>query len=145
MVNRLFEVVIAVRDFESAVKKYSDVLGVEPIFVKEERMPTPGDRCATFPLKDLVITLVSPRAPGTAIGKYLESKGEGICQIALEVPDINETMKDLAGKGVKWATDTPTRYGYGWINFAVPKSMHGVLVGFSQHDEGYFEKVLRGE
>ncbi len=145
MVNRLFEVVIAVKDFDAAAKKYSDVLGVKPIYVKEERMPTPGDRCATFPIGDIVISLVSPRVPGTAIARYLDSKGEGICQIAFEVTDINQTMRELAAQGIRWAAEAPARYGYGWINFALPKSMHGVLAGFSQHDEGYFERVLRGE
>ena len=145
VVNRLFEVVIAVKDFDAAVKKYSDVLGVKPIFVKEERMPTPGDSCATFPIGDIVISLVSPKKPGTAISRYLDSRGEGVCQIAFEVADINETMRELGGQGIKWASEAPTRYGYGWLNFALPKSMHGVLTGFAQHDEGYMERVLRGE
>jgi methylmalonyl-CoA/ethylmalonyl-CoA epimerase len=145
MITRLFEVAIAVKDFDAAVKKFTDVLGVEPIFVKEESMPTPGDRCASFPVGDVVIAILSPRQPDSPVAKFLEARGEGVFVVDLEVTDIEETMRELGEKGVEFASDRPVPYGYGKLNFANPKSMHGVLFAFAQHDEGYYERVLRGE
>jgi hypothetical protein len=55
MITRLCEVCITVKDFHSAVRKYSDVFGITPIFMKamkekpkEEELPRKRARAMQF-------------------------------------------------------------------------------------------------
>ena len=54
-------------------------------------------------------------------------------------------MREGGELGLRWLNSEPIKYGYGKLSFADPRTTHGVLFTFSQHDEGYFERVLRGE
>ena len=144
MITRLFDIDIAVKDFDAAVKKFSDILGVEPIFMREDRMPASGLMGAAFPVGGVIIGIIASKEPDTPVAKFLETKGEGVYLLGLEVTDIEEDMKDLAEKGVKFLSRDPIPYGYGKLNFVHPRSVHGVSLFFAEHDEGYYERFLRG-
>jgi len=61
-----------------------------------------------------------------------------------EVTDIEQDMRDLTGKGVKFVSEKPLAYVAGEINFGHPKSLHGVQIAFAQHKPGW-ESLLTGE
>jgi methylmalonyl-CoA/ethylmalonyl-CoA epimerase len=70
------------------------------------------------------------------VAKFLESRGEGLHHIALEVDDINSELKALEKKGFR-LIDAEGREGVaGQIGFLHPKSVNGVLVELLQPKDG---------
>ena len=75
------------------------------------------------------IELLEPIGPDTPIGKFLASRGEGIQQLAIRVPDIQETMARLDGLGVRMIDREPVPGATGtMIAFVHPSCTGGVLV-----------------
>ena len=75
-----------------------------------------------------MLELIEPVGDGGVIGKFIESRGEGIHHLCIEVDDIRKTLADLADKGVR-LIDTEPRQGIeGMVAFIHPKSMNGVLI-----------------
>jgi len=75
------------------------------------------------------IELLEPIGPDTPIGKFLASRGEGIQQLAIRVPDIQETMARLDGLGVRMINREPVPGATGtMIAFVHPSCTGGVLV-----------------
>lgn len=130
MIKRFFAVSIAVKDLEAAAKKYGDVLGVNPEFTKPGDFPFPGIRGAFFEVGDVRIYLITSDQADTSVAKFVETRGEGVFLISLEVDDVKQTMKELTEKGVKFALEEPVTFKIATANFAHPKSMHGVQVEF---------------
>jgi 4-hydroxyphenylpyruvate dioxygenase-like putative hemolysin len=70
------------------------------------------------------IEVCTPTDPNSAVGKALESRGEGIHSIVFKVADIPKTAADFKGRGVSMIGDT----------FVHPKSTHGMLVQLTDKD-----------
>jgi len=132
MIERLYGINIAVKDFDAAVKKYSDVLGLEAIPTKPEDFAFPGLKGASFHLGDVSINLIASDNPDTSIYKFVESRGEGVFLISLKVSDVEQDMKELTEKGVRFVSEKPLAYATGKVNFGHPKSLHGVQIEFIQ-------------
>lgn len=144
MVTQLFEVAIAVKDLDAATKKYSDVLGVQAIPIGAAYFPVAGLRGVVFPMgNNMLISLIASEQLDTPVAKFVESNGEGIFLIGLEVTDIEQDMRELSEKGVRFVSDKPLPYAAGRINFAHPKSMHGVQIAFAEHEPDYYENFIR--
>ena len=133
MITRLFEVCIVVKDFDAAVKKYSEVLGMTPIFMRPEDIPMPGLKVAIFTIRDIALSLIGSEQEDNFVAEALKTKGEGLLQICLGVTDIEQTMRELGKKGVKFITDEPIPYIAGRQTISLPESMHGVQICWSQH------------
>jgi len=134
MITRLFEVCITVKDFDAAVEKYSAVLDITPIFMKAEDIPVPGLKVAIFIIGDISLSLIGSEQEGSPAAEFLKARGEGVSLIALEVTDIEQTMRELGEKGVKLLSDEPIPYIAGRQNYSLPESMHGVQICWAQHD-----------
>ena len=126
MIKRFFGVNIAVKDLDAAVKKYEDVLGVKAIPVSPEDFAFPGLKGASLQVGNVFLNLIASEQPDTSIAKFVETRGEGVFLLSLEVSDLDQAMKELAAKGVAFVSDKPLPYSYGRANFGHPKSMHGV-------------------
>jgi len=133
MITRLCEVCITVKDFDAAVKKYSEVLGITPIFMKAEDLPFPGVKVAIFPIRDIALSLIGSEQEDSPVAEFLKTKGEGISLINFEVTDIKQTMTELGRKGVTFISDEPIPYIAGMQNYSLPESMHGAQICWSQH------------
>ena len=145
-VNKVFEIAIAVNDIKAATGRFRAVLGVDPVpQIKEERMVTPGVENVSFPVDGMTVSLLGSRTPDTPVARFLRTRGEGVYLIGLDVDDIEDAMCAAGELGIRWVSREPIKYGYGRLNFTDPGTTHGVLFTFSQHDAGYFEKVLKGE
>jgi len=132
MIKRLYGINIAVKDLDAAVKKYSDVLGVKPKWTKPEDFAFPGLKGATLDVAGVSINLIASDNPETSIYKFVESRGEGVFLISLQVSDLEKDMKNLAEKGVRFVSEKPLSYATGKVNFGHPKSLHGVQIEFIQ-------------
>ena len=134
MIKRLFAVNIAVKDLDEAVSKYSAVLAVTP--QPHPPFAFPGLKGMSFRVGNVMINLIASDQPNTNIAKSLETRGEGLFSISLEVTDIGEAMRELSEKGVEFVSERPIPFVSGKVNFARPRSMHGVQMGFAQHEPG---------
>jgi methylmalonyl-CoA epimerase len=136
MIKRLIDVGIAVKDLEAAVRKYSEVLNMEPRILPPKHYAYSGLKGARFRIGEVTISLVASEKTDSPVAKFLETRGEGVNHISLEVTDIEQDMRDLAGKGVKFASDRPLAFSDGEVIFAHPKSLHGVQIAFVQAKPG---------
>lgn len=135
--DALFEAIdhvgIAVTDFDAAVAYYAEAFGMT--VAHEEVNEEQGVREAMLSVGDSgsSIQLLAPLSPDSPIGKFLETKGEGIQQLAYRVKDIDAVCATLRERGVRLLYDEPKRGTAGSrVNFIHPKSAGGVLVELVQ-------------
>lgn len=107
-------------------------MDVPSILLPPEHYAYPGLKGARFYIGDVAISLVASEKAGSPIDRFLESRGEGVNHISLEVTDIEQDMRDLAEKGVRFTTEKPLDYSDGAVVFVHPKSMHGVQMALVQ-------------
>ncbi len=117
---------IAVKDLESSIKFYEDVLGLECYAieeVKDQKVKT-----AFFMLGGTKIELLESTDPEGPIGKFIDKKGEGVHHLAFAVEGIENALAVLKDKGVQLVDQQPRRGAEGLdIAFLHPKSTGGVL------------------
>ena len=133
MITRLFEVAIVVRELDAAVEKYSQVLGITPLFMKAEDIPFPGIKVAVFLIGDVVLSLIGSEQADSPVADFLETRGEGLYLIGLGVTDIEQHMREAGERGVRFVMDKPLPYIAGKQNISLPESMHGVQICWAEH------------
>ena len=137
MIKRFIGVTLAVKDLDAAVKKYEDILGVKAQIMEPEFFAFPGHKGAFIRAFDVQFTFITSEHPESSVTRFLETRGDGVFLIGFEVTDAEQDRKELMKKGVKFVGDKPVAFGGGKVNFAHPKSMHGVQVEFPQFDQGH--------
>jgi methylmalonyl-CoA/ethylmalonyl-CoA epimerase len=119
---------IAVKNLDDAVHVYRDVLGF-----KLEGVHTLAERSVRVALmsagSETRIELLEPLGGDSTIGRFLESHGEGIHHLAVEVKAIESVLTGLKRKGVTLIDDKPRSGVEGRkVAFVHPKSTRGVLL-----------------
>ena len=137
MIKRVIGMDIAVKDIDTAAKKYSEVLGVKPTPLGPEEFAFPGHRGAMFQLGDVTINLITSEQPDTTVANFIETKGEGLFAVGLESTDIERDMEELAKKGIKLVTDKPLPTASAKIGWVHPKPMHGIMFALFQPKAGW--------
>ena len=122
---------IAVKSIESALKFYSETLGLK--FEGEEVIADQKVRTAFLAIGDTEVELLESTTPDGPVAKFVEKKGEGLHHIAFKVDGLDSVLRELGGKGVQLIDSTP-RIGAGnrRIAFLHPKDTVGVLVELSE-------------
>ena len=134
MIKRVHHIGIAVKNLEESVALFENLLGVKPHL---EEAPCQKVNEAVFVVGDgMEIDLLEPTGPDSAVAKFLESRGEGLHHIALEVDDINHELKAMEKKGFRLIDEDGREGVAGQIGFLHPKSVNGVLVELLQPREG---------
>ena len=128
MIKRVHHIAIAVKNTDEVLETYSKVLGLKPSNSKEMNQL----KLTLIPVGDVEIELVEPTSPETTVAKFIESRGEGIHHICLEVEDIAEELRSLAAKGVELIDKEPRMGVEGRIGFIHPRSTKGVLIELVQ-------------
>lgn len=136
MIKRFRGVTIAVKDLDAAIKRYEDVLGRKAQILESDFFAFPGHKGALFFLDDVQISLVASEQPDSAVTKFLQTRGEGVFLISLEVKDAEQARKELLEKGIDLVGDKTQTFSGGKVNFAHPKSMNGVQIEFPQFEPG---------
>ena len=118
-------VVIRVKDIDEGIKTWRDNLGME--LERTAESDALGIKQAFFPLANGgFIELVAATNSEGAVGRAIESRGEGLHTLAMEVDDLDATVKELESKGVQLI-------GVGGPQvFIHPKSANGILVQLTQ-------------
>ena len=115
-------IVVRVKDIEEGIATYRDKLVLE--LDRTADSDALGARQAFFQLPNGgFVELVAPLDSESAIGRSLESRGEGLHSLAMEVDDLEQTVKDLKQQGAQLiGADRPGPV------FVHPRSAHGILV-----------------
>ncbi|MGI6319823.1 MAG: methylmalonyl-CoA epimerase [Bacteroidales bacterium] len=117
---------IAVKDLDSSIRFYEDVLGLKCYAIEEvvdQRVKT-----AFFMVGQVKIELLESTDPEGPIGKFVEKRGEGVHHIAYAVEGLEETLPELEAKGIQLIDKKPRKGAEGLnIAFLHPKSTGGVL------------------
>ena len=118
-------VVIRVEDFDAAVATWKDKLGM--VLDRTDESEALGIKQAFFNMDNGgYVEIVAPTNADAAVGKALASRGEGLHTLALEVDDIDATIKDFEASGVQLiGVGSPQVYVH-------PKSANGMLLQLNQ-------------
>ena len=132
-VKRIDHVAVVVRDLESALQFYRDLLGIQPSRILD--FPREGVRIAFLPLGGAdgsEIELLEPINPEGSVARFLQQRGGGLHHICLEVPDIDQTLAELRDAGARVLDDSPRPTAEGRGIFLHPKGTGGVLLELVQ-------------
>ena len=133
MIEKLDHIGVAVKDLDQAMKLYKDVFGIEPSLVYESSYTEA--KIAFFPIGDVRVELIQPVSPESAMGKFLEKRGEGIHHIAYKVKDVDVSLSHVEAKGVQLIDKKSRKVREDErIGFLNPKSTNGVLIELIQKD-----------
>ena len=118
---------IATKKIDEALKFWAGSLGLEHIHT--ETVADQKVRVAMLPIGESRIELLEPTSDDSPISKFLEKRGGGIHHIAVEVNDIQSSLKQLKEKGVQLIDENPRRGAEGCqVAFVHPSSTGGVLM-----------------
>jgi methylmalonyl-CoA epimerase len=134
VIKRIDHVGLVVRDLDKALDLYVNTLGFEAskILVADK-----GDKFRTVmvSLGQTTFELIEPIDPKGGIQSFLETRGEGIHHVSLEVDDIREEVGRLKPKGVRFLMREPEEVMGDLVTFIHPKSTRGVLMEVVQRGE----------
>ena len=124
-VNYIDHVGIAVNDIDAALKFFGDVFQTPPAAVEE--LADQGVRATLIQVGQTRLELLEPLSPESAVGRFIERRGEGLHHLALNVDDIEGKLAILAGRGIQLVDEKPREGLSGSIAFIHPRSVFGVL------------------
>ncbi|PKB64982.1 MAG: methylmalonyl-CoA epimerase [SAR202 cluster bacterium Io17-Chloro-G2] len=124
-VNYVDHVGIAVKDIEAALVFFGQVFDTPPAQVEE--LADQGVRATLIQVGQTRLELLEPLTPESAVGRFIERRGEGLHHLALNVSDIGGKLRTLENKGIRLVDKEPREGLSGSIAFIHPASVFGVL------------------
>ncbi len=130
-ISHIEHIGIAVKSLEEAIPFYENVLGLKCYNieeVKDQKVKT-----AFFQVGQTKIELLESTDPESAVGKFIDKKGEGLHHMAFAVKDIENCLGEAQNKDIK-LIDLKPRKGAEGLNIAFlhPKATFGVLTEFCE-------------
>lgn len=127
MITKINHIGIAVKSIDEAAKIYTDLLGLKVGDI--EVVADQKAKTAIIPVGESKIELIESTDPEGTIAKFIESRGEGLHHLALEVSNIEDALGTMVDKGVV-LIDEKARKGVENTNIAFlhPKSTGRVLI-----------------
>lgn len=127
MIKKINHIAIAVSNLEEAAGFYQTVMGLTLSGV--EVVTAQKTKVGFFKIGESNIELVQPAEPDSPLVKFLETKGQGIHHICLEVDDIEAEVKAFLEKGATMVDQKPRPGAHNTrVAFVHPKSSGGVLI-----------------
>jgi len=118
---------IAVIDLDRALDAYRDRYRVEPLY--RETVESQGVEEAMIPIGGSFVQLLQPLAADTPVGRFLESRGEGLHHVAFVVASIENALAHLREEGARLVDVSPRPGGRGTrIAFVHPGDLAGTLI-----------------
>ena len=101
----LDHVAIAVKDLESAIKFYQNLLGFELVERRDVAGKWSGMKSAVMEAGLIVFVLMEGTSPESQICQYIEHYGAGVQHIAIRVDNLAKVKEDLQQRGLKFVVD----------------------------------------
>jgi methylmalonyl-CoA epimerase len=131
MLSTIDHVGVAVEDIDAALALYQGSLGMP--LVHRETVEDQGVEAALLDIGDGHVELLQPLGPETAVGKFLARRGPGLHHVAYRVENVETTLSELAGAGMRLIDDRPrTGIRGSRVAFLHPASTGGVLTEIVQ-------------
>lgn len=130
---------IAVKSIDEALRFYVGQLGM--CVGSRETVETEQVNVAMLPAGGSTIELLEPAAADSALGRFLEKRGEGLHHVALRVPDLNAAVERMRAGGARVLNEPRPGQGGRLYVFVHPSSTGGVLLELTQESE--FERRNR--
>ena len=131
MLRKIEHLGIAVKSIDQSLKVFEALLGTT--CYKIERVESEAVQTAFLMIGESKIELLEASNPDSAIGKFLEKKGQGIHHIAFDVENIFSEIDRLKNEGFELIHVSPKDGADNkLIAFLHPKSTEGVLVELCQ-------------
>jgi len=128
-IDRIEHIGIAVKNLGEAIRFYEDILNLKCYGIEE--LADQKVRTAFFQVGGTKIELLESTDPEGPVGRFIDSKGEGIHHIAFAVDDIVSSLNELREKGVRLIDQAPRKGAEDLkIGFLHPKATLGVLTEF---------------
>ena len=124
-VNHIDHVGIAVNDIAAALRLFQEVFAVPPSEVVE--LEDQGVRATLIEIGQTRLELLEPLSPESAVGRFIQRRGEGLHHLALNVDDIAGKLQSLQGLDVRLVDREPREGLSGAIAFVHPSAVFGVL------------------
>jgi methylmalonyl-CoA/ethylmalonyl-CoA epimerase len=123
----LDHIAIAVHDLERALDGYRTRYRVEPLY--REVVEAQGVEEAMIPVGGSFVQLLQPLQDDTPVGRFLESKGEGLHHVAFAVASIDIALAHLREEGAILVDEAARPGGRGTrIAFVHPADLTGTLI-----------------
>lgn len=123
MIRKIHHVGLAVRNAEVMAKFLEEVFGAK--LIPNYALDTPEFLSQMVRVGDNAFELLEPRGKNGLIERFLNTRGEGIHHVSLEVDNLKELLEICEAKGI---TVIDRR-------FIHPKSTHGVLIELVEPNE----------
>jgi len=136
LLTRIDHVGIAVRNLDESVSFYEAAFGLT--VAGRETNEAQGVREAMLHVAESgagssYVQLLEPLAADTPVGKFLDSRGEGVHHIGYGVVDVAVALEQLRADGIRLVDERPRHGSLGAsIAFLHPKSVGGVLTELVQ-------------
>ena len=123
----LDHVAVAVHDLDASLDDYRSRYRVEPLY--REVVEAQGVEEAMIPVGGSFVQLLQPLGADTPVGRFIESKGEGLHHIAFAVASIDIALEHLRAEGAKLVDEAARPGGRGTrIAFVHPADLTGTLI-----------------
>ncbi len=123
---------IAVKSLDAALRFYEGLLGLGA--AARETVATEKVKVAMLPVGGPRIELLEPTEPDSAVGRFLEKRGEGLHHVALRVPDLAAAVERLKAAGARLINEPRRGAGGHTYVFVHPASTGGVLLELIQEE-----------
>lgn len=124
-VNYADHIGIAVNDIHAALAFFGTNFGAPDAEIVQ--MDDQGVKACLIEIGETRLELLQPLSPETAVGRFIERRGEGLHHLALNVDDIAGKLKILSANGLSLIDHEPRHGLSGTIAFVHPRSVFGVL------------------
>jgi len=102
---RIDHVAVAVRDLDTAIEHYRDMLGFRCVERRRIRGRGSGMDSAVMKAGGVTFVLVQGDSPRSNVSRYIEAYGPGVQHVAIEVEEPQRVLGDLRARGSALLTD----------------------------------------
>lgn len=131
--DRLEHVGIVVRNLETSVAFFRDVLGLQ--LGEVESLEEHKVRIALMPLGETMVELIEDQDAHGSYSRFLAEKGEGVHHLCFEVRDIDAALEELRRAGADLHNEEPVRGHQNCkILFFNPPGSREMLIELTERD-----------
>lgn len=130
MFKRIDHIGVVVSDLKAATDAYENLFGLK--VAAQETIEERGLIAALVPTSNVRFELMQPINPESAVGRFIERRGEGIQHICFEVEDIRATIATLKEREVQLIQGEPEGGFVGEVEFIHPRAANSVLTEIAQ-------------